>query len=114
MIHPAIQAANELLENPLSLIAIAIGISIAYMLVQQIMRSIQSAFKDEAIQTSKFQSDSIEILFRLLENGTLKIASSEDEPEKRKRYEDDYVVGDDGELIEIIDDKPKRGESYDG
>jgi len=34
--------------------------------------------------------------------------------EKPKRQESAYVIGDDGELLEVIDDKPKRGDSYDG
>jgi|SRR5690242_2794023 len=50
-------------------------------------------------------------LFQLIADGTLTIERVQtDEPEKAKT---DFILDDDGELLEVIDDKPKRG-LYDG
>lgn len=102
------------MESP-SLLSLCCGIP-AVVIVMLIFLTPQEQLdvliKDILVATNQIPSD---------EEKYKRVDIDDFEDEKPKRLFDEpepsyahFIVGDDGELLEVIDDKPKRGESYDG
>jgi hypothetical protein len=102
---------NESIHIFLPILGIGLGVMISVSLIDGTFKAIFRAFRGDSYPHHEIE----------LEDEKLKREYTGDvEDKKPKRHvEPTYMLGDDGELIEVvmmevIDEKPKRGGSYDG
>lgn len=91
--------------------------SLIYIVGQSFLDALPGdTWNTPSLEDEKIRAYGQQKLFELIADGTLTIERAQpDEDDKPKHhYEPAYMLGDDGELLEVIDDKPKRGTSYDG